>query len=132
MDVESEYNAKFEQLCNGIPNNKYILEVTKLCGYGEFNTIYKKQTLLDLYAIVALQFDREIIQIFFLNDITKEKIKIPISNSITIQDFIFKYNSGHELIIKPIYPVPCKIVYRLYYDDGHSHNGTICELSNIL
>ena len=84
MDVESEYNAKFEQLCNGIPNNKYILEVTKLCGYGEFNTIYKKQTLLDLYAIVALQFDREIIQIFFLNDITKEKIKIPISNSIRL------------------------------------------------
>ena len=130
MDPETEYNDKFEQLCNRINNDKYILEVTKLCGYGEFNTIYKKQTLLDLYAIIMLQFDREIIQIFFLNDITKEKITIPITNSITIQDFIFKYNSGTELIIKPIYPIPCKIVYRLYFDDGHTHGNTICELKN--
>ena len=105
------------------------MEVTKLCGYGEFNTIYKQQSLLDLYSIVSLQFDREIIEIFFLNDITKEKIKIPISNTITIQNFISKHNSGPEIIIKPIYPVPCKIVYRLYFDDGHKHNDKICELN---
>ena len=33
MDPESEFNAKFEQLCNGIPNNQYIFEVTKLYCY---------------------------------------------------------------------------------------------------
>ncbi len=52
MEVINDYNNKFEQLCNGIPNNKYIFEITKLCGYGEFLTVYKKQTLLDLYNYV--------------------------------------------------------------------------------
>ena len=54
MDLESEYNAKFEQLCNGIPNYQYIFEVTKLCGHGQFLTILKKQSLLDLYKMVSL------------------------------------------------------------------------------
>ena len=36
MDLESEYNAKFTDLCNKIPNDKFIFEITKLCGYGEF------------------------------------------------------------------------------------------------
>ena len=124
MDLIDEYNNKFEQLCNGIPNNKYIFEITKLCGYGEFITIYKKQTLLDLYNTISLQFDREIVEIFFLNNVTNEKIKIPITNNIKIQDFIFK----HNLTIKPVYPMPCKIVYKIYYDDGHTHGNHPCVL----
>jgi hypothetical protein len=128
MDLETEYNEKFAQLCNRISNNKYIFEITKLCGYGEFLTAYKTQSLLDLYNIISLQFDREIVEIFFLNNITHEKIKIPITSNIKIQDFIFNCNSGSQQIIKPIYPIPCKIVYRIYYDDGHTHGNKACEL----
>ena len=123
----NDYNNKFEQLCNGIPNNKYIFEITKLCGYGEFLTVYKKQTLLDLYNSISLQFDREIVEIFFLNNITNEKIKIPITSNITIQDFIFKHNQT----IRPIYPIPCKIVYKIYFDDGHTHGNHPCVLPNM-
>jgi len=132
MDLIDEYNSKFEQLCNGIPNNKYMFEITKLCGYGQFLTIFKKQTLLDLYNSISLEFNREIIEIFFLNSITNKKIKIPITSNITIQDFIFTHNSGPELIIKPIYPVPCKVVYKIYYDDGHTHGNKACELPNLV
>ena len=57
MDIESEFNAKFEQLCNGIPNNQYIFEVTKLCGHGQFLTMFKKQTLIDLYKIISLHYE---------------------------------------------------------------------------
>jgi len=132
MGLIDDYNLKFEQFCNSIPNNKYMFEISKLCGYGEFITIFKKQPLLDLYNTISLQFNREIIEIFFLNSITNEKIKIPITTNMTIQNFISTLNSGPELIIKPIYPVPCKVVYKIYYDDGHTHGNKACVLPNLI
>ena len=129
MDLESEYNAKFTDLCNKIPNNKFIFEITKLCGYGEFLTVYKKQSLLELYKTVSMQFEcKDIKELFFINNCTNEKIRIPITDEITIWQFIFSHNSGPTQIIKPIYPVPCKIVYRIYFDDGHTHGDKACEL----
>lgn len=127
MDLVSEYNSKFDDLCNKIPNNKYIFEITKLCGYGEFLTIYKKQTLLDLYKTVSIQFEcKDIKELYFINNCTNEKLRIPITDEITIWQFMFNHNSGSTQIIKPLYPVPCKIVYRIYFDDGHTHGGLVC------
>jgi predicted nucleic-acid-binding Zn-ribbon protein len=129
MDLEAEYNAKLDDLCNKIPNNKYIFEVTKLCGYGEFLLVYKKQTLLDLYRTVSIQTEcKDILELFFIDSTTNKKIKVPITNEITIWEFIFSKNNGPNQVIKPIYPIPCKIVYRLYFDDGHTHGDTACEL----
>jgi hypothetical protein len=133
MDLESEFNAKFEQLCNGIPNNQYIFEVTKLCGHGQFLTMFKKQTLIDLYKIISLHYEcKDIKKLFFINNCTNEKIYIPITAEITIRDFLFSHNSGTVQIIKPVYPMPCKIVYRVYFDDGHTHGNTACELTTFL
>lgn len=130
MDQITDYNNKFQQLCDKLPNNKYIFEITKLCGYGEFLTIYKKQTLLDLYKIVSMEFEcKDIKELFFINNCTNEKIKIPITNEITILQFIFNHNNGSNQIIAPIYAVPCKIVYRLYFDDGHKHGNSLCNLN---
>ena len=124
-----KYNEKFELFCNRIPNNKYIFELTKLCGYGDFLAVYKKYTLLDLYKTVSMEFEsKDIKELFFLNNFTNEKIRIPITNEMTILEFIFNHNNGSNQIISPIYPVPCKIVYRLYFDDGHTHENTVCEL----
>ena len=106
MDFESEFNSKFEQLCNGIPNNQYIFEVTKQC--------------------------KDIKRLFFINNCTNEKIYIPITAEITIRDFLFSHNSGPVQIIKPVYPMPCKIVYRIYFDDGHTHGNTACELKTFV
>ena len=133
MDLESEYNAKFLQLCNGITNQQYIFEITKLCGFGQFLTAYKKQSLLDLYKTVSIQFEcKDIKQLFFINNCTNERIRIPITDEITIWQFIFSHNSGSTQIIKPVYPVPCKIVYRIYFDDGHTHGDTACELKTFV
>lgn len=120
---------KLQQFVDTIPNYKFIFEVTKLCGYGEFITVFKNQTLLDLYSTISYQFDnREIKELFFINDTTGEKIKVPISSNIRIKDFISGHNVGPNLNIKPIYPIPCKIVYRLYFDDGHVHGAAPCYL----
>lgn len=120
---------KLKQFVDTIQNYKFIFEVTKLCGYGEFITVFKHQSLLDLYSTISYQFDnREIKELFFMNDTTGEKIKVPISSTIRISDFISGHNVGPNLNIKPIYPIPCKIVYRLYFDDGHVHGTTPCHL----
>jgi len=127
MDPETEYNLKFKDYCDKIQNDKFIFEITKLCGYGEFLIIYKKQTLLDLYKMVSTQFEcKDIKELFFTDSNTNEKIKIPITNEVTIWEFIFSKNNGHFQAIKPIYPIPCKIVYRIYFDDGHTHGNTPC------
>ena len=120
---------KLKQYVDTIQNYKFIFEVTKLCGYGEFITVFKNQSLLDLYSTISYQFDnREIKELFFINDNTGEKIKVPISSTTRINDFISGHNVGPNLNIKPIYPVPCKIVYRLYFDDGHVHGAAPCHL----
>jgi len=130
MNLEDEYNFKIEDLVNKIPNNKYIFEITKLCGYGEFLVVYKKQTLLDLYKTVSMQFEcKDIKELFFINDSTNEKIRIPITNEITIWNFLFSHNNGPVQLIKPKYPVPCKIVYKIYFDDGHTHGDSPCLLN---
>ena len=133
MDLESEFNAKFKQMCNGIINNQYIFEITKLCGHGQFIPIFKRQTLIDIYKIISLHYDcKDIKQLFFINSCTNEKIHIPITDVITIQDFLFSHNSGSAQIIKPIYPIPCTVVYRIYFDDGHTHGNSPCEVKEFV
>lgn len=126
-----QFGYKLQQYIDTTTNYKFIFEVTKLCGYGEFMTVFKSQTLLELYSTISYQFgNREIKSLFFLNDITNEKIMVPISSTIRVNEFISSYNSGSNLVIKPIYPMPCKIVYRLYFDDGHTHGVQLCHLTN--
>jgi hypothetical protein len=133
MDIESEFNAKFQQMCNGIINNQYIFEITKLCGHGQFIPIFKRQTLIDIYKIISLHYDcKDIKQLFFINSCTNEKIYIPITHVITIQDFLFSHNSGSAQIIKPIYPIPYTVVYRIYFDDGHTHGNSPCEIKEFV
>lgn len=129
MGSVEDYNNKLNELVNLIPNYKYIFEVTKLCGHGQFITVYKKQTLLDLYKTISLQYEcKDIKQLFFINNTNNEQIKVPITDEITIRDFIFSHNAKSNQVIKPIYPIPCKIVYRIFFDDGHTHGNELCQL----
>jgi hypothetical protein len=125
---QEEYEAKLTNYVHGLTNQHIMLELTKLCGYGCFIPINKKASLINLYESVSLLFEREIMELFFRNSETNEKIRLPISSQINLQDFIFKHNSiGSNLVIKPIYPVPCSVVYRLYFDDGHTHGDELCH-----
>jgi len=124
----NEYNTKLNEFVNHIPNHHYILEVTKLCGHGQFIIVHKNQSLLDLYKTVAIYYDcNDIKELFFINNITNEKIKLSLTDKTTIRDFIIQNNSGSNLVINPIYPIPCKIVYKLYFDDGHTHGEQLCS-----
>lgn len=128
MNQVEEYHAKLNDYVDKLTNQHIMLELTKLCGYGCFMPINKKSTLIELYNSVSLLFEREVLELFFMNNNTNEKIKVPISGNTSVLDFIFKHNSGSNVVIKPIYPVPCKVVYRLYFDDGHTHGDQLCNI----
>lgn len=43
------YQTKMDEFMRRIPDNIYIFEVTKLCGYGEFIMVYKNASIYDLF-----------------------------------------------------------------------------------
>ena len=113
------FNEKFNTFQSNIKNYSYIIEVTKTCGYSEFILICKDNTLLDLYKHISLHFEcKNIKKLYVLNEETQEIIIIPVTEKITLRQYIVENNNTS---LKPIYPIPCHIVYRIYFDDGH-HN----------
>ena len=97
--------------------NKYLFEVSKCCGWGYFQTFYKSYTLEDLYRNILLETGFEnIICLYLLNN--NEKIAIPRDANIKLCDYI----NNNTFLFIPIYPLPSKVVYRIYIDDGHNHS----------
>ena len=117
-----EFTCKMEQFKNSIPNNKYIFEVSKMCGYSEFVLINKDESVLDFYKSVSHQFQcRDIKSLFITNGVNR--IYLPITDIISIRQFITDTQKDASLrpYICPVYPLPTQVVYRIYLDDGHSH-----------
>ncbi len=119
-DKEKEYNDHQDKFINLINEYQYIFQVSKICGYSEWVSVFKKQTTATLYSNISCQFSGLVPQSLFIispkND--NDKLIIPNDNDILISDFI-KMNSEY---FKPIYQIPLKIVYKIYYDDGCDHS----------
>jgi len=110
---ETIYNNKMKHFISSISNSRFIIEVSKFCGYSEFLLVYKNQSLLDLYKMVSLQFEcNDIKGLYLTNSIA---YRIPVTENITIRNFIIRSKD----IIKPCYNMPTPVVYKIYFDDGH-------------
>ena len=96
----------------------YIFEIEKSCGYTEWISVYKKDTLEQLYHNINIQFanNSKTNHKLFIIDNNSNKIFIENNNTI-LSDFI----RNNSLFFTPIYPIPNWIVYRLYLDDGTCH-----------
>ena len=97
----------------------YIFEIQKCCGYSEWISVYKKDTIQQLYNNLNIQFatnKKSIYKLYFINN---EGNKILVENNNMIVSEIIKN-------LNPIYPMPYWIVYKLYLDDGtcHKHHST--------
>lgn len=114
------FEERQQQYLNIIYEYQYVFEMTKCCGYVEWVSMFKRGTLNDLYTIVHNQmktpFDRIPPIRLFLIDASENKIELD-RNDDFIYDYILKYPS----FFKPIYPIPYRVIYRLYIDDGHCH-----------
>ena len=97
----------------------YIFEIQKCCGYSEWISVYKKDTIKQLYNNLNIQFATNEKSIYKLYLINNEGNKILVENNdMIVSEFIKNLN--------PIYPMPYWIVYKLYLDDGtsHTHHST--------
>ena len=117
-----DYTSKMLQYTSSIPNNKYIFEITKLCGYSEFIFINKDESVLDLYKAISHQFEcRDIKSLFLASGINR--YTIPLTNILSLRKFITDAQKDGMLrqFIIPVYQLPAPVVYRIYFDDGHVH-----------
>lgn len=123
------YENQIENLTKSLLNYNYIFEVTKCCGYSTFVLVSKKGTLLDIYKSISLHFEcPNIKSLFVMNETTKEKMKIPITDTVKIFEYIPTQNRSFFM---PVYPIPQPVVFRIYLDDGHHiHDTTSSENIN--
>lgn len=114
--MDNHYQEKHEEFIRNIKNLMYTFEVTKCCGYSTFITIYKYQTLLDLYSNILEHFGNiKITSLFFMSP-QNVRINIPMSKQ-TVYDFVSSNILCTPLKLVPIYPLPKPIIYRLYIYD---------------
>jgi len=116
-----EYENKLSGYMRSIINNQFIFELTKCCGYSEFLPIFPNCKLNDLYNSVnhKLEIQKDVnVKLFVVNSSTNEKLEIPNDPNVFIKDFIKIFKN----YFTPIYPVPAKVVYKIYYDSGCCHN----------
>lgn len=115
---EKYYDEKIIEYINNLPDTKYLLEITKFCGYSHLMPVSKEDSLLDLYIDISKQmWCDNILGLFAL--IKKNKYdgtlsikKMPLSSNITVKDFVGKNKS------RPIFSIQKPCVYRVFIDDG--------------
>jgi hypothetical protein len=118
-ELQEKYDTLMSDWMKQFQNTKFIFEVTKCCGYSTFVMVNKRSTPIDLYREVSQWFECSTVQeLYTISTQTGEKHTIPMTDMITIRDYI--RNAPREFF-NPVYPIPNKIVYRIYFDDGHKH-----------
>jgi hypothetical protein len=115
----NNYKSKIDEYINHIPNAHYILEITKCCNYSEFMVIHKDVTLCDLYKSVSIGFQLPVNRLYVIHSNSPStKMLIPNNANVTLRNLI----TSNSFYFKPVYPIEAKVVYKIYYDDGHCHS----------
>ena len=112
------YDEKIIEYINNLSNTKFILEITKFCGYSHLMVVCKEDSILDLYIDISKQmWCNNILGLFAL--VKKDNVngslnikKMPLSANITIKEFVLKNK------LRPIYSIKKPCVYRAFIDDG--------------
>ena len=97
-------------------DNTFILfKINKCCGYSQLLPVYRRGTLADLHQSVNQHFGFFVPDIYVLKE-ENERIEIPNDQTILVRDFIKTHSSS----FKPVFPIPAKVVYNIYFGDGGS------------
>ena len=126
--MDNQYQEKLNEYTRNMFNIMFIFEVTKCCGYSTFITIYKNQSLIDLYSIIMNHFGNiEIKELYFIST-EQQRVNIPLSRQ-SVSEFVSSYVLCNPIRLVPIYPLPKPTIYRLILNDGkctqpHSTNYT--------
>jgi len=112
------YQNKFNEYIHNMHNNMFIFEVTKCCGYSTFITVYKNQTLIELYSNIISHFGNniEVRELYFISP-EQERINVPISRQ-TISEFVRSNVICNPIKLVPVYNLPSPTIYKLFLNDG--------------
>ena len=110
--MDNNYQNKFNEFIHNMHNNMFIFEVTKCCGYSTFITIYKNQTLTELYSNIISHFGNiEIRELYFVTP-EQERINVPISR-VSVSEFVRSNVVCNPIKLVPIYNLPNPTIYKL-------------------
>ena len=114
-DQITKYNDLIAMHLKEIPGKMFTFELTKCCNYSTLIFLYKEDCISDLFLQVAKHFGcKKLISLYLLTE-DGQKILVPFNSNTTLKEFVLEY------ILKPVYDLPMPVVYRIYLDDGHSH-----------
>ena len=128
---DDEYTIMYKRYMSGLSSKQYIFQMSKCCGYSEWVTLFKKQTLNDLYNQISFALDRQTPTKLYSVIINVDckltlKLEFPRSDKL-IQDFIRQ----HSQFFTPVYKLPHKVVYKIYYElDGCRCIENMCSPCN--
>ena len=124
--VIHDYQSQLDVFVRRVPDYMYVFDVAKLCGYSEFVLVCKTVPISDLHKAVIQAYGlKDGVNLFFMNDATKERHVIPNTDIFTLRELVAKCQSTPNLqeFIKPLYELPTPTVYRIYFDDEHGCCG---------
>jgi hypothetical protein len=115
-NVSNTYEELEKKFQRAFSERNYLFEISKCCGYSELVNCTKGDTLKKLYENVSAVFEIKNINLYVL--VEGRRLWIP-NTDIEVNKYI------KELwpFLKPEYPLPAKIVYKIYMDDGSCHIG---------
>ena len=128
-ESNNKFELKLNQYIEKMKKNMYIFEITKCCGYSEFITVYKNETMFDFFSKISHHFGGIEIKDLFFYTLQAEYIKVPLSNK-KISDFVKENISCNPQKLISIYPFTNHNVYNIYLDDGICNCNGNCNCNN--
>jgi hypothetical protein len=121
------YITRLDDLGRHSNGNKVLLECVKTCGYGFFVEVYPRSELADVTNAICdcLDLARPAVAgaaapaplKLTLRADAKPDVELNCASRETVRDL----RARMPEYMVPVYPLPARIVYRVYVDDGHTH-----------
>ena len=109
-DLLKQYNDNMQMYMDTVGTPYIFFEINKCCGYSQFIPTYRDGTLKDLHRAVSFHFGFKIPTIVMKNE---EDLLIVQEEDTLLKDFM----RSNQEFFKPAYPLPAKVVYRIYFTD---------------
>jgi hypothetical protein len=100
-----------------VATNMVLLECTKHnCGYAFFIQVYQTSTIADVHNMVCdhIGSPRNSVMVY-LRASNMPEVRLNNTDPMTVLDMTRAFRP----YMVPIYPIPAKVAYRIYIDDGH-------------
>ncbi len=109
-DLLKQYRENMQMYMDASGTPYIFFEINKCCGYSQFIPTYRDGTLNDLHRAISFHFGFKTPPIVMKNE---EDMLIVQNEDILLKDFM----RTNQEFFKPAYPLPAKVVYRIYFSE---------------